>query len=76
MDSETKPKTAENVRKSIAKYQKANKEKMQQKCRNYYQRLKQDPVRYQKYLKHRREYVAKKKAAKKAAENNLENNLE
>lgn len=72
MDSETKPKTPENVRKSISKYQKNNKEKMQKKCRDYYQRLKQDPERYQKYLKHRREYVAKKTAEKKAIKNNPE----
>ena len=63
-------KTPENVRKSISKYQKNNKEKMQQKCKNYYERLKKDPERYAKYLKRHRDYRAGKKAEKIS---NLEN---
>ena len=43
---------------------------MQHKCKNYYERLKKDPERYEKYLKRHRDYRATKKAEKIS---NLEN---
>ena len=40
-----KNKTPKNILDSVAKYQKNNKDKINEKSRSYYQRLKTDPVR-------------------------------
>jgi hypothetical protein len=62
MNSETenvkKNKTPKNILDSVSKYQKKNKDKMNEKSRNYYQRLKQDPVR----LAHMKERLKKNRA--------------
>jgi hypothetical protein len=41
-----KTKTPENILKSVSKYQHNNKTKVNQKSRNYYARVKADPIRY------------------------------
>lgn len=53
-----KNKTPRNILDSVSKYQKKNKDKMNEKSRNYYQRLKQDPVR----LAHMKERLKKNRA--------------
>lgn len=60
----TNTKTPESVLKSVSKYQKNNPEKCREKCRRYYQRLKEDPERYQALLRKRKEYAQRKKAEK------------
>lgn len=53
-----KNKTPQNILDSISKYQKNNKDKINEKSRNYYQRVKQDPVK----LAHLKERLKKNKA--------------
>ena len=64
-------KTPQNVLESVSKYQKKNKEKVNEKYRNYYQRLKQDPERYVKYLERHREYRNNKKDLKNSEIKNV-----
>ena len=57
-------KTPENVRKSISKYQKNNKQKINEKSKRAYYRLKEDPIRYQAFKdkrKHNRLLLKQKK---------------
>ena len=53
-----KNKTPQNILDSISKYQKKNKDKINEKSRNYYQRVKQDPVK----LAHMKERLKKNRA--------------
>ena len=64
-------KTSQNNLKAVSKYQKKNPEKCREKCRNYYNRLKQDPERYQKYLLSRRNYRKNKKLQSESSEINV-----
>jgi hypothetical protein len=54
-------KTPLKVRLSVAKYQKNNREKMNLKTRIYYQRLKQDPIRFEKHQQRQKLYRQKQK---------------
>ena len=64
-------KTSQSNLKAVSKYQKKNPEKCREKCRNYYNRLKQDPERYQKYLLSRRNYRNNKKLQSESQEINV-----
>lgn len=59
-----KTKTPQNILDSISKYQKNNKDKMNEKSRNYYQRMKADPVRLahfqERQKKNKLEFTLKK----------------
>ena len=64
-----KNKTPQNILDSISKYQKNNKDKINEKSRNYYNRVKQDPVRYahlKERLKKNKVDLALKKKLRKA----------
>ena len=70
-NSEKVKKTSESNLKAVSKYQKNNPEKCREKCRNYYNRLKQDPERYEKYLLSRRNYRNNRKAKSESSEINV-----
>ena len=61
-----KNKTPQNILTSVSKYQKNNKDKVNEKYRNYYKRLKEDPERYAHFKERHRTYLLNKKALKKA----------
>ena len=59
-------KTPKNILKSVSEYQKRNPEKCNEKTRNYYKRMKADPVRYAKFLERHKNYRKMKKQEKEA----------
>jgi hypothetical protein len=67
-----KNKTPQNILDSISKYQKNNKDKINEKSRNYYNRVKQDPVRYahlkERLKKNKVDLALKKKLLKDESE--------
>ena len=53
-------KTPKNVLDSISKYQKNNREKMNEKSKRAYYRMKEDPVRYALFQQRRKQNKLKK----------------
>lgn len=51
----------QNHLKAIKKYQQTHPEKMNQKSRDYYKKIKEDPDRYAKFQETKRQYYQKKK---------------
>lgn len=51
-----KTKTPDNVLASVAKYQRNHKEKVNEKNRRYYDRVKADPIRHAATLERHRKY--------------------
>ena len=49
----------------VTAYNKRNSEKLNEKSRAYFQKIKNDPEKYKKYLLKKREYYAKRKSVKK-----------
>ena len=58
-------KNSSKILTSVSKYQKNNKDSVNEKYSNYYQRLKEDPVRYAPFKERHVTYLVNKKAFKK-----------